>query len=188
MCSSTITAADCFGTTYLLVRRFHSLGVLETRGARSGSRSRWCSKLVRKAQNKGDDPHSWPSSTHRLGRRAMWGSTGKMLQPTQTLGSQLVFASEEPWPPPKASHKLLWLGQIPLLFPPQGIFFHRKGAEKLRTAQELEQGSCVHDSPTSTAFTQFPGSQWGPLPSHQTVLSTNDRKWFNIHIVHPGHE
>ena len=74
-----------------------------------------------------------------------------------------------------------------LSFFPKG-FFHQKRAEQLRMARELEQGSCVHDPPTSTAFPQFPGSQWGSLPSHPSALSTNDRKWFNIHIVHPGHE
>lgn len=150
MCSGEITAANCFGTTYLLVRRFHSLGVLEASGGRSGSRSRWYSRLVLKAQNKGDDPHSWLPSTQRLGRGAMWGSTRKMLQPTQTLGSQLAFASEEPWPPPKTSHKPWRLGRIPLLIPYKG-FFRRKGAEQLRVAWELELGSCVHDSPTPTA-------------------------------------
>ena len=83
---------------------------------------------------------------------------------------------------PKSFPQALVAGANSSPFSPTRDFFHRKGAEQLRTARELEQGSCVHDSPTSTAFTHFPGSQWGPLPSHPSALSTNDRKWFNIHI------
>ena len=56
----------------------------------------------------------------------MWGYTRKMLQSTWTLGSQLAFASEKPWPPPKASHEPWQLGRIPLLFP-QGIFPSEEG-------------------------------------------------------------
>ena len=84
------------------------------------------------------------------GKRGHVGLHKKDAQPTQTLGSQLAFASEEPWPPPKTSHKPWRLGRIPLLIPYKG-FFRRKGAEQLRVAWELELGSCVHDSPTPTA-------------------------------------
>ena len=116
----------------------------------------------------GATPTDGPPPTHRPGGRATWGSEWKTLHSTQTPGSWPVFSSEEPWLPRKASHVPWKPGLILLLFPSKG-FLRRMGAEQLRTAWELEQASCTHNSPVSAVLTQFPGSQWGPLPSHSRV-------------------
>lgn len=128
----------------------------------------FCSLCYKSMGLEGVTPIDGPPPTHRPGGRATRGSEWKMLHSTQTPGSWPMFASEEPWLPRKASHMPWQPGLIPLFLPSKG-FLCRKGAEQLRTAWELEQASCTHDSPVSAVLTRFPGSQRGPLPSHSRV-------------------